>query len=336
MKPVFGAIHEVTEEVLKFAKQLGVSGIIVHSPKLFGNGYWEFNSLLHLRTRVEAAGLKLEAIENLPWHFYYKVMLGLSGRDEQIENWCKTLRNMGAAGIPILGYHFVPLFVWRTSLDTRGRGGARVTSFDMELAKNAPLMARAFSFVDTTSLLPPSAYHPISEEEMWENFTYFLKAVIPVAEEAGVKMALHPDDPPVPSLGGVARIMRSVDAFKRVIEIVPSDYNGLEFCQGCFSEMGTNVIEAIRYFGSRKKIFYVHFRDVRGTAGNFVETFIDEGQTDMFEAMKAYKEVGFDGPIIVDHTPHIVDDSTWGHRGRAYAMGYIKALMDVVNAPSES
>ena len=332
MKPVFGAIHEVTEEVLKFAKQLGVSGIIVHSPKLFGNGYWEFNSLLHLRTRVEAAGLKLEAIENLPWHFYYKVMLGLSGRDEQIENWCKTLRNMGAAGIPILGYHFVPLFVWRTSLDTRGRGGARVTSFDMELAKNAPLMARAFSFVDTTSLLPPSAYHPISEEEMWENFTYFLKAVIPVAEEAGVKMALHPDDPPVPSLGGVARIMRSVDAFKRVIEIVPSDYNGLEFCQGCFSEMGTNVIEAIRYFGSRKKIFYVHFRDVRGTAGNFVETFIDEGQTDMFEAMKAYKEVGFDGPIIVDHTPHIVDDSTWGHRGRAYAMGYIKALIQAVES----
>ena len=332
LKPVFGAIHEVTEEVLKFAKQLGVSGIIVHSPKLFGNGYWEFNSLLHLRTRVEAAGLKLEAIENLPWHFYYKVMLGLSGRDEQIENWCKTLRNMGAAGIPILGYHFVPLFVWRTSLDTRGRGGARVTSFDMELAKNAPLMARAFSFVDTTSLLPPSAYHPISEEEMWENFTYFLKAVIPVAEEAGVKMALHPDDPPVPSLGGVARIMRSVDAFKRVIETVPSDYNGLLFCQGCFSEMGTNVIEAIRYFGSRKKIFYVHFRDVRGTAGNFVETFIDEGQTDMFEAMKAYKEVGFDGPIIVDHTPHIVDDSTWGHRGRAYAMGYIKALIQAVES----
>lgn len=336
MKPVFGAIHEVTEEKLKFAKQIGVTGIIVHSPELFGDGYWEFNGLLHLRTRVEAAGLKLEAIENLPWEFYYKVMLGLSGRDEQIENWCKTLRNMGAAGIPILGYNFVPLSVWRTSRDTPGRGGAPATSFDLELAKNAPLMARAFSFVDTNNLLPASAYHPISDEEMWENFTYFLKAVIPVAEEAGVKMGLHPDDPPVPSLGGVARIMRSVDAFKRVIEIVPSDYNGLEFCQGCFSEMGTNVIEAIRYFGSRKKIFYVHFRDVKGTADNFVETFIDEGQTDMFEAMKAYKEVGFDGPMIVDHTPHVVDDTDWGHRGRAYAMGYIKALIDIVDVVSGS
>ena len=115
MKPVFGAIHEVTEEKLKFAKQMGVTGIIVHSPELPGDGYWEFNSLLNLRTRVEAAGLKLEAIENLPWRFYYKAMLGLPGRDEQIENWCKSLRNMGAAGIPILGYAFVPLGVWRTS-----------------------------------------------------------------------------------------------------------------------------------------------------------------------------------------------------------------------------
>ena len=334
MKPVIGAIHEVTEEKLEFARQLGATGIIVHSPELSGDGYWEFCDLVNLRTRVEAAGLKLEAIENQPWHFYYKAMLGLPGRDEQIDNWCKTLRNMGAAGIPILGYHFVPLFVWRTSSSTRGRGGAHVTSFDSELAKNAPLMASCFpSFVDT-SLLPESAYHPINDEEMWENFTYFLKAVIPVAEQAGVKMGLHPDDPPVPSLGGVARIMRSVHAFKRVIELVPSDYNGLELCQGCFSEMGANVVEAIKYFGSRKKIFYVHFRDVRGTADNFAETFIDEGQTDMFEAMKAYKEVGFDGPMIVDHTPSIVGDTPWGHRGRAYAFGYIKALMNVVNAIS--
>ncbi len=337
MKPAFLVYSEVTEEKLEFAKQIGVTGIIVHTPELPGGGYWEFNSLLNLRTRVEAAGLKLEAISSLPWRFYYRVMLGFPGRDEQIANWCKTLRNMGAAGIPILGYSFMPLFVWRTSQDTRGRGGAHVTSFDMELAKNAPLMAMSpYTPYMDTSLLPASAYRPISDEEMWENFTYFLKAVIPVAEEAGVKMGLHPDDPPVPSLGGVARIMRSVEAFKRVIEIVPSDYNGLVFCQGCFSEMGTNVVEAIRYFGSRKKIFYVHFRDVRGTADNFAETFIDEGQTDMFEAMKAYKEVGFDGPMVVDHTPRVVDDTTWGHRGRAYAMGYIKALIDTVNAVSGS
>ena len=334
MKPVFGAIRQVTEERLRFAKQIGVTGIIVGAPELPGDGYWEFNGLLNLRTMVESAGLKLEAIENLPWRFYYKAMLGLPGRDEQIENWCKTLRNMGAAGIPILGYNFMPLGVWRTSRDTPGRGGAPVTSFNMELAKDAPLMARPFHPGTDTSLIPASHRRPISDEEMWDNYTYFLKVVIPVAEEAGVRMGLHPDDPPVPSLGGVARIMRSVDAFKRVIEIVPSDYNGLEFCQGCFSEMGADVIEAIRYFGSRKKIFYVHFRDVKGTANDFAECFIDEGNVDMLEAMKVFKEVGFDGPMIVDHTPHVVDDTDWGHRGRAYAMGYIKALMHAVNSLS--
>ena len=336
MRPVCGFVNEVTEEKLRFAKQIGVAGITEYTFDLPGKDYREFSDLLNLRTRVEAEGLKLEAIESLPWRFYYKVMLGLPGRDEQIENWCKTLRNMGAAGIPILGYHFMPLGIWRTSQDTRGRGGAHVTSFDMELAKNAPLLAKSIHPGVDTSLLPASTYHPINDEEMWENFTYFLKAVIPVAEEEGVKMGLHPDDPPVPSLGGVARIMRNVEAFKRVIEIVPSDYNGLVFCQGSFSEMGTNVIEAIRYFGSRKKIFYVHFRNVRGTADNFAETFIDEGQTDMFETIKAYKEVGFDGPILDDHVPRIVDDTHWGHRSRAYSMGYIKALIDTVNAVSGS
>ena len=328
MRLGLGLGFPLTEEKLRFARQLGVTDVIVGAPELLGDGYWEFSALLQLRTRVEAAGLKLEAIENLPWRFYYKAMLGLAGRDEQIENCCKTLRNMGAAGIPILGYDFVPLHVWRTSRHTPGRGGAPVTSFDMDLAKDAPLMTSPSPRADT-SLLPASAYRPIGDEEMWDNFEYFLKAVIPVAEEARVKMGLHPDDPPVPSLGGVARIMRSPDAFKRVIEIVPSDYNGLEFCQGTFSEMGTDVIEAIRYFGSRKKIFYVHFRDVTGTADNFAETFIDDGQTDMLQAMKAYKEVGFEGVMRPDHVPYVVDDTDWGHRGRAYAIGYMKALKQV-------
>ena len=143
-------------------------------------------------------------------------------------------------------------------------------------------------------------------------------------------LALHPEDPPVPNIAGTPRITRDIPAYKRVVDIIESPANGLEFCQGCFSEMGCDVIEAIRYFGSRKKILYVHFRDVRGTAENFAETFIDEGQTDMFEAMRAYHEAGFDGVLIVDHTPHVVDDTDWGHRGRAYAMGYMKALKAMV------
>lgn len=321
MRFALGSIYELTDDKLIFAKQLGATDIIVHSPVLpgtapLGEGYYGFRPLLMLRTRVEAAGLRLAAIENIPSEWYLKAMLGFSGRDAQIENFCKTLENMGRVGIPILGYNFCPGRVWRTCSHTSWRGDARVTSFDYELMKNAP----------------PTEHGVITDDQMWENFTYFVKRVVPVAEEAGVKMALHPDDPPVPSLAGIARIFRSPEAFKRLIEIVSSDFNGIEFCQGTFSEMGIDVIEAIRYFGSRRKIFYVHFRNVIGNPYKFNETFVDDGQTDMLRAMMAFKEVGFDGPIIDDHVPCMVDDSPWGHRGRAYAAGYIKALIAAVNA----
>ena len=322
MRLALGAIHEVTDEVLKFAKQLGVTDIIVHTPKLRGNGYWEFLDLLHLRMRVESAGLKLVAIENMPRGWYDRAVRGLEGRDEQIENWCKTLRNMGKASIPIFGYDWSMVGVWRTSNYFLGRGGAFVTSFDYDLVKEAPLGATTFR-----GTLPPMS---LSEEQMWDNFAYFLERVIPVAEEAGVKMALHPDDPPVSPLAGTTRIFTSVEAFKRMIRIVDSDYNGIEFCQGTFAEMGANIPETIRYFGKRKKIVYVHFRNVKGTVPKFQECFIDEGDTDMFEAMKAYKEVEFDGPMIDDHVPRMIDDTPWGHRGRAYAVGYMKALMQIV------
>ena len=316
MRLALGAIGEPTVERLMFVKQLGVTDIILQTPRIPGGGRWEFLDLLRLRMRIESVGLRLAAIENVPRGFYDKIMLGLPGREEQMENMCKTIENMGKAGIPIFGYNWMPLGVWRTYRSSLGRGGAHVTGFDYELVKGIPL----------TSL------GKISDEQMWENFTYFLKAVIPVAEEAGVKMALHPDDPPVPSLAGVARIFRDVESFKRVIEMVPSENNGLEFCQGTITEMGVDVIGAIRYFGERKKIFYVHFRNIKGSAFKFDECFIDEGAVDMLEAMKAYKEVGFDGPMIVDHTPRMIDDTDWGHRDRAYAIGYIKALIKAVNS----
>ncbi|MGD0803407.1 MAG: mannonate dehydratase [Candidatus Bathyarchaeia archaeon] len=168
---------------------------------------------------------------------------------------------MGKVGIPILDYNRNIIRTWRTSHWTRGRGESYLSSFDYNLLKEAPL----------------ASYGTITDEKLWENFTYFIKWVIPVAEEAGVKMALHPDDPPVPSICGIARIFRSVETFKRMIEIAPSDYNGLTFCQGCFAERGADVIEAICYFGTRKKIFLVHFRNVRGTVPKFEESFIDDG-----------------------------------------------------------
>ncbi|MBC7236495.1 MAG: mannonate dehydratase, partial [Chloroflexi bacterium] len=247
------------------------------------------------------------------------VLEGKPGRDEQIEKVQKTIINMGRAGIRVLGYHFMVLGVWRTGYNPVGRGGARVTVYDHALVANAPRADVA----------------PIDEETMWANLEYFLKAVIPVAEQEGVMMALHPDDPPVPEIAGVARIIRSIDAYKRVMSIIDSPANGIEFCQGTVAEMCSDaqqVYDAIRYFCTRNKIAYVHFRNVDRCVPSFAETFIDNGYVDMLEAMRAYHESNFKGVLIVDHTPGIIDDTRWGHRGRAYAIGYMKALMKCVGA----
>jgi mannonate dehydratase len=305
---------QLSDEMLQFIKQLGVDEIHLSCPILSSETQYEFMDLLHLRMRCEDAGLRLGAIEEVPITFYDKAMLGLPGRDEQIEHMATTIRNIGRAGIPILGYHWMPNFVWRTSRTTRGRGGAKVTSFDMELAKHAPL----------------SHGRVYTADEMWANYEYFVRAIVPVAEEAEVKLALHPDDPPVESLGGVARIFRDFEGFKRAMELVDSPVHGMLFCQGCWSEMGTGVIEAIRYFGGRGKLFYVHFRDVQGTVPRFQECFINEGNSDMFEVIKALKEAGFSGPLLPDHVPEMAGDTPWGHRGRAHAIGYMAALLERV------
>ena len=318
MRLGLGQFSEVTDDLMTFIRQLGVEDIVLNSARLPGDERWEFMDLLDLRTTVENAGLRIGSPENVPHQFYDKVMLGLPGREEQIENMAATIRNIGRAGIPILGYHWMPNRVWRSSRTTPGRGGVKVTRFDLELVKDAPL----------------SHDREYTEDELWDNYEYFMKRIIPVAEDAGVKLALHPDDPPVASLGGVGRCMRSFDGFKRAMEIGDSPMNGLNFCHGCWSEMkgGEGVLDAIRYFGGMGKIFYVHFRDVKGTAECFDECFIDEGNNNMLEVVKTLKEVGFDSFMIPDHVPKVVDDSSWNHRGRAYAIGYMRALLEVVNS----
>jgi len=320
MRIAIGQFNEPSYEKLQFAKQLGVSGVLLNTPKLPGETHWEYDDLAKLKDTVNSYGLELEALENTPVKFYVDVMTAGPNRDRQIEHYQTTIRNVGKAGIPILGYHWMPNSVWRTqdSPRVRGRGGARVTVFDMDLAKERDSQlthGRVFT-----------------ADEMWENYEYFIKRVIPVAEEAGVKLALHPDDPPVPSLGGVARIFSSFEGFKRGSEIVDSPNWGLDFCMGCWSEMGghENVIRGVKHFVPKKKIYYVHFRDVIGGPDNFAECFLGEGNVNLPIAMKTFKECGFDGFFIDDHVPHMVDDSDWGHRGRAYATGYMMALLSAV------
>jgi mannonate dehydratase len=237
MRVAIGQFNELTDEKLRFAAQLGVTGVQMNTPKLPGEHRWEEADLRQLVEKCRSYGLTLEAIENVPIHFYDKAMLGLPGRDEQIEHYQATIRNIGRAGIPILGYHWMPNSVWRTSVTAPGRGGARVTAFDMAAVEQAGAQALRTFVAKTDERMAALAVAErgeeiISEEQMWANYEYFMRAVLPVAEEAGVKLALHPDDPPVPSLGGVARIFRNVEGFKRAEEIAgASPAWGLDLCQ---------------------------------------------------------------------------------------------------------
>ena len=317
MRVGLGQFNELTDEKLAFIKQMGADDFLMNTPQLPGEAQWEYEDLAALKQRADAAGLRLMALENVPVSFYDKAMLGLPGRDEQIAHMSTTIRNMGRVGIPILGYHWMPNSVWRTPEPATLRGNAKGTRFN--LAEHDP-----------NQLTHDRVY---TADEMWANYEYYLTRILPVAEEANVKLALHPDDPPVESLGGVARIFRNFEGFKRAMDTFDSPHHGLDFCMGCWSEMGGHdyVIDGIRHFAERGKIIYVHFRDVQGQVPCFNECFIDEGNVDTLEAVKSLKASGFTGFMITDHVPHVVDDTPWGHRGRAYALGYIRALIDVVH-----
>jgi mannonate dehydratase len=341
MRVAMGQFNEMTEEKLVYAQQLGVSGVQMNllRASIPGEKRWEYEDLAALRQRADAHGLRLEAIENVPLYFYDQVMLGLPGRDEQLENYNQTIRNVGRAGIPILGHHFMPNSVWRTP-SQEGRGGARVTSFRTDEMSPAVVTAQlersAQGRTAVLERLERAQEQGISEEEMWANYTYFLRAVLPVAEEAGVRLALHPDDPPVPELGGVARLFRSVDNFKRAEEIAgESRAWGLDLCLGCCSEMpggAANVRAMIEHFGPRGRIFYVHFRDVKGSVPAFDECFIGEGNYSPPEIMRLLRRSGFTGFLLDDHVPHMIDDSDWNHRGRAHAIGYMQGLLEMLES----
>jgi mannonate dehydratase len=331
----------LSEEALLFGAQLGLRSVRTggHGLGLTEiNGRWEADELRALADRVAAHGLRLEAIENVPFSFTDKLQLGLPGRDEQIANYQETIRNLGRAGVPILGYHFMPSSVWRTPL-AAGRGGAGVTAFDLALVAGAtPAERRAFTNpgdVTIDAVFAHSAEHRVSADEMWANYEYFIRAVLPVAEEAGVILALHPDDPPVPELDGIARIFCTPDDFKRAHALSNgSPAWGLDLCLGCCSEMpggAANVREMIEFFGPRGRIAYVHFRDVQGTVPRFQECFIGEGNYNPARTMLLLKQSGFTGFVLDDHVPRMIGDVPYGFRGRAHAIGYMQALIDAID-----
>ncbi len=329
MRVGLGQFQEIADERLQFIKQCGCDDFQMNTPKLPGTERWEYEDLAWLVSQAEAAGMRLIAIENVPATFYDEIMLGSPGRERQLENMAYTIRNIARAGVPILGYAFMPRGVWRTADDTLVRGGALATSFNYEKAKSiGPHDKTNFGTWSTVQI-----DREYTEEEIWDNYCWYMERILPVCEEVGLWMALHPDDPPVPILGGVGRVFRNFDNFRRAMETFDSPMHGLDFCHGCWSEMrgGEGVHDAIRYFGDRGKIFYVHFRDVQGPVDDFTECHLGEGNCDPVGTIRALKEVGFNGFIIPDHVPRMVDDTPWCHRGRAWAVGYIKALIAAVS-----
>jgi len=298
------------------AKQMGIGHAVGPLPRE-ANGFkpWDYVNLMHMKNRFENFGLKLSVIESLPP--VNKIKLGQPGRDEEIEIMKEFITNMGALGIPVLCYNFMAQFNWfRTSTSIQTRGGALVSGYDHSQIKDAPLTEAGI----------------VSEDQLWENLRYFLQKIVPVAEKAKVKLALHPDDPPITPIRGVSRILTNADALERAIDLVPSEYSGITLCQGTLATAGEDIPSVIRRFAEKDKIFFVHFRDVRGTAEKFEETFHDDGKTDMLECMKTYYEVGFTGPARPDHVPTMEgeDNSNPGYEllGRLYGVGYIKGLME--------
>jgi mannonate dehydratase len=307
----------------KMVKQCGVDYVVGSMD--FHRGFdvpreqlpWSFMSLVRMKTAYEDGGFELAVIESRPP--MNSIKLGLPDRDKEIEYVIDMITNMGALGIPVWCYEWMPVFNWmRTTTTAPARGGAMATGFDNELMKNAPL----------------TEFGIVTEDRLWENLKYFLDIIVPIAEKANVKLAMHPDDPPLSPIRGISRIMRSLENYQRLLDLVPSPVNGIALCQGNFTLMTDDLPAAIRHFGKQEKIFFVHFRDVQGTPVKFVETFHDEGKTDMAACIRAYRDVGFEGVLRPDHVPTMEGDSNqqpgYSSIGRLFAIGYVKGLREAI------
>ena len=313
----------VNEEDFRFAQQLGLKCVQMHSPMFENKEFYEYDDMCRIVELAHKYGMELKAIENTPHCFYDKLLLGVEGKERQLDNYCKTIENMGKAGIGILGYHFMANGVWRTTFQAPGRGGTGFSAYRASVAEGGYKEAGGGG----------DALRGMDMDKRWENYEYFIKGILPAAEAAGVKLAMHPDDPPIAVIDGVPRLLHSVDMFKKAWEIAGGHPNwGLDFCIGTISELGGEeaVHEIIDFFAPKGQIFYCHFRDVQGTVKNednyFQECWLGEGNFDPAEVLMRLVRKGFSGHMIDDHVGRMAGDER-GRQAHAHELGYIQGLM---------
>ena len=320
----FAFLMDPRSPKVPFAKQMGVLHSVSGVERLQGFNAWDPQAITATKEIWNKEGIKWTVVEGPP-SLGTQTKLGLEGKDEEISNFITFMKNLKQYGdVDVICYNWMPVISWaRTQTDRPGRGGALMTAFDYEDMKGKP----------------NTQFGEISKESLWKNLEYFLKAVVPEAEKIGMNLSLHPDDPQVDSIQGISRIMNTVESFDRMLDIVPSKFNGITMCQGNFSLMGADIPALVRRWGKREVINFVHFRSVQDLSGTlpstkFTECFHDEGQIDMYEAMKAYYDIGFKGPLRPDHVPTMYGESNerpgYMTLGNLFATGYIRGLAESV------
>lgn len=346
-----------TPENIQFAKQAGASHIVAHMPGSFtraggttitsddgtngfgvanpGDPIWTYNGLRDLKALINAGGLELEALENFAPQHWYDILLDGPRRTQQLDHLKEIIRTVGAVGIPVMGYNFSIAGVWGRAEGPFARGGARSVGYENPEQPPIP-NGMVWNMIYDESLYdaknPRGTVAPVAADELWRRYAAFLQELLPVAEEAGVKLALHPDDPPLPSLRGTARLVYTPDGYERVLGLSPSPSNTMEFCIGTLAEMADgDIYEIVDRYSRTGRIGYIHFRNVRGRVPNYWETFVDDGDTDMIRVLRILHTNGYNGVLIPDHTPAMTCDAPW-HAGMAYALGYMRAALKLIEA----
>jgi mannonate dehydratase len=335
----------LTPENVRFARQVGATHIVAHLPDWTTSGVrgvtvdapnqsplWSYEELRDLRAMNNAEGMELAAIENFEPGHWHDILLDGPRREEQMAGLKTIIRAMGRAGIPVMGYNFSIAGVWGRTHGPWARGGARSVGYvEAEAPPQDPIPNGTVWNMVYDPDAPAGAIGEVTSEQLWSRLEYFLTELVPIAEEAGVRLAAHPDDPPLPALRGAARLVYKPELYQRLLDIAPSPANALEFCQGTIAEMQgeMDVYEAIDRYAGQGRIAYVHFRNVRGKVPNYREVFIDEGDVDTIRALRLYHRHGYDGVLIPDHTPQVECAAPW-HAGMAYALGYLKAAITMI------